>query len=116
MNADDRVLVGIAAAAAFAAGLLAVAQHSSCTSAGYELAVAQREGTELRLAASQQERRVTALSTAQAASARIAPMKLTTLRYPKTWNVVNAATVTSCAAASAAASMSVAPRAAGTPR
>jgi hypothetical protein len=94
---DDGVLVGIAAAAAFAAGLLAVAQHAYCTSAGYQLAVARRAGLELRRSAHQAERCVTALSTAQAATARAAAMKLTTLKYPKNWNVVNASTLRACA-------------------
>lgn len=94
---DEGVLVGIAVAAAFAAGLLAVAQHASCTSAGYELAVARRAGLELRRSAAAAERRVTALSTPQAATARAAAMKLTALKYPKSWNVVNAATLRACA-------------------
>jgi hypothetical protein len=98
---DDRVLVGIAAAAAFAAGLLAVAQHAGNTTAGYESAVAQREGQELKRRCDQIERHVAALSTAQAATARVAAMKLTSLKYPKTWNVVSSATLRSCTAAAA---------------
>lgn len=98
---DDGVLLGIAAAAAFAAGLLAVAQHAYCTSAGYELAVARRAGLELRRSADEAERNVTRLSTAQAATARAPSMKLTALKYPKTWNVVNAATLRACATAPA---------------
>jgi hypothetical protein len=100
-SGDDRVLVGIAAAAAFAAGLVAVAQHADCTTAGYRSAVAQREGIELRRQCDQIERRVAAMSTAQAATARIVPMKLTSLKYPKTWNVVSPATPRSCAIADA---------------
>ena len=98
---DDRVLVGIAAIAAFAAGLVAVAQHADCTTAGYESAVAQREGVELRRQCDQIERRVAILSTVQAATARVAAMKLTSLKYPKTWNVVRPATLRSCAVADA---------------
>ena len=100
-SGDDRVLVGIAAAAAFAAGLVAVAQHADCTTAGYQSAVVQREGLELRRQCDQVERHVAALSTAQAATARIAAMKLTSLKYPKTWNVVSPATLRSCAIADA---------------
>jgi len=100
---DDRVLVGIAAAAAFAAGLVAVAQHADCTTAGYESAVAQREGLELRRQCDQVERHVAILSTVQAATARVAAMKLTSLKYPKTWNVVSPATLRSCAVADALA-------------
>lgn len=94
---DESVLVGIAAAAAFAAGLLAVAQHAYCTSAGYQLAVVRRAGLELGRSAAQAELRVTWLSTAQAATTRAASMKLTALKYPKNWNIVNAATLRACA-------------------
>lgn len=92
----DGVLVGVAAVAAFAAGLFAVAQHACCTSAGYQLAVAQREGEELHRAAEQAERRVAQLSTVTAATARATPMKLTRLTYPRSWNIVNAATLRAC--------------------
>jgi hypothetical protein len=94
MNArhgGDGVLVGIAAVAAFSAGLIAVSQHADCTTAGYRLAVAQRENLELRRGVDQVARRVDALRTPQAAMARAAAMKLSTLKYPKTWNVVSAA-------------------------
>ncbi len=94
---DEGVLVGIAATAAFAAGLLAVAQHAHCTSTGYQLAVARRAGLELRRSAAEAELRVTRLTTPQAATARAAAMKLTALKYPKSWNVVNAATLRACA-------------------
>jgi hypothetical protein len=100
-DGGDRVLVGIAAAAAFAAGLVAVAQHADCTAAGYRTAVAEREGLELRRQCDQAERRVAALSTAQSATSRVAPMKLNSLKYPKTWNVVSPATLRSCAVADA---------------
>jgi hypothetical protein len=96
MNAPGRcdgVLVGVAAAAAFAAGLLAVSQHAECTNAGYRLAVAQRENLELRRGVDQVGRRVDALRTPQAAMARAASMKLSALKYPKTWNVVCAASM-----------------------
>jgi hypothetical protein len=96
---DDRVLVGLAVLAAFAAGLVAVAQHASCTSAGYQLAVAQRECVELRRSLAQAERGVTRLETLPAASSRATPMKLASLRYPKTWNVVSSATLRSLASA-----------------
>ena len=96
---DDGVLIGIAMAAAFAAGLIAVAQHAGRTSAGYQLAIAEREGIELRRVADQAQRRVSSLRTPQAATARVAPMKLTALKYPNKWNVANAATIRSCAAA-----------------
>jgi len=89
----DGVLVGLAAVAAFVAGLLAVSQHAECTAAGYRLAVAQREHLELSRAVDQIERRVDALRTPQAATARAATMKLASLKYPKTWNVVNATTI-----------------------
>jgi hypothetical protein len=93
---DDGVLVGVAVAAAFAAGLVAIAQHACCTTAGYQLAVAQREGEELQRAAEQAERRVAQLSTVTAATARAAPMKLTRLSYPRSWNIVNAGTLRAC--------------------
>jgi len=95
-KADDGVLVGVAVVAAFAAGLVAIAQHAYCTSAGYQLAVAQREGQELSRAAEQAERRVAQLSTVTAATARATPMKLTRLTYPRSWNIVNAGTLRSC--------------------
>jgi hypothetical protein len=98
----DGVLVAIGAASAFAAGLLAVTAHADCTTAGYELAVARREAVILRQTADAAERRVAELSTMQAATARAAAMKLTRLRYPKTWNVVSAATLRACADAPAA--------------
>jgi hypothetical protein len=96
MNAPhpgDGVLVGVAAIAAFSAGLLAVAQHADCTTAGYRLAVAQRENLELRRGVDQVARRVDALLTPQAAMTRAAAMKLTSLKYPKTWNVASASTI-----------------------
>jgi hypothetical protein len=108
---DEAVLVGIAATAAFAAGLLAVAQHAYCTSAGYQLAVARRAGIELRRSAAEAELRVTRLSTPQAATARAAAMKLTALKYPKSWNVVNAATLRACAVPADAAVAAAAPKA-----
>lgn len=108
-RSDDGVLVGIAAVAAFAAGLLAVAQHAYCTSAGYRLAVARRAGLELTRCADEAERQVTKLSTAQAATARAASMKLTALKYPKTWNVVNAATLRACADPANSAAVAAAP-------
>ena len=89
----DGVLVGVAAVAAFAAGLIAVAQHADCTSAGYKLAVAQRGNLELRRGVDQLARRVDVLKTPQAATARAAAMKLASLKYPKTWNVVAATTI-----------------------
>ena len=92
----DGVLVGVAVVAAFAAGLVAIAQHAYCTSAGYQLAVAQREGQELSRVADQAERRVAQLSTVTAATARVTPMKLTRLTYPRTWNIVNAGTLRAC--------------------
>ncbi len=94
----DGVLVGSAALAAFAAGIVAVSQHADCTSAGYRLAVADRENVELRRGVEQAERRVEALRTPQAATARAAAMKLASLKYPKTWNVVCAASVEHAAA------------------
>jgi hypothetical protein len=100
MNAPGRgdgVLVGVAAIAAFSAGLIAVSQHADCTTAGYRLAVAQRENLELRRGVDQVARRVDALQTPQAAIARAASMKLTSLKYPKTWNVVTAAAIGRCA-------------------
>ena len=96
MNAPgprDGVLVGVAAIAAFSAGLIAVAQHADCTTAGYRLAVSQRENLELRRGVDQVARRVDALRTPQAAMARAAAMKLTSLKYPKTWNVASASTI-----------------------
>ena len=96
---DDGVLVGVAAAAALAAGLMAVAQHANCTSVGYELAVAERENLELSRGVERIERRASALRTPQAATARAAAMKLSALKYPKTWNVVTSATVASCVVA-----------------
>jgi hypothetical protein len=96
MREVDGVLVGVAVAAAFAACLVSVAQHACCTSAGYQLAVAQREALELRRAEEQAERRVAQLSTVTAATARATPMKLTRLTYPRTWNIVNAGTLRAC--------------------
>ena len=93
---DDGVLVSVAVAAAFAAGLVAVAQHAYCTSAGYQLAVAQREGEELHRTAEQAERRVAQLSTVTAATARATPMKLTRLMYPRSWNIVNSGPLRAC--------------------
>lgn len=103
MTGDERVLIGIAVGAAFAAGLMAVAQHANCTTAGYDLAVAQRENLELRRTAAELDRRVSSLSTPQAAVARAAAMKLTNLKYPKTWNIVRGATVRAVAASPVAA-------------
>ncbi len=100
---NDGALIGIAAAAAFAAGLIAVSQHAECTSAGYRLAVAQRENLELRRSADVLARRVDGLRTPQAATARAASMKLASLKYPKTWNVVHAATIERAATAAVAA-------------
>ena len=95
-NGGDGVLVGVAVVAAFAAGLVAIAQHACGTSAGYQLAVAQREGQELSRAAEQAERRVAQLSTVTAATARANSMKLTRLAYPRSWNIVNASTLRAC--------------------
>jgi len=101
--------VGVAAVAAFAAGLVAIAQHAYCTSAGYQLAVAQREGQELRREEEQAERRVAQLSTITAATARATPMKLTRLSYPRNWNIVNAATLRACLGGGAPAAAAHAP-------
>jgi len=100
------MLIGLAAAATFAAGLAAVAQHANATSAGYELAVAQREHVELARIAARAEQRLSRLSTPQAAMARAqapAMKQLASLKWPKSWNVVRAATLEACAAAPAAA-------------
>jgi hypothetical protein len=109
----DGVLVGLAAAASLAAGLLAVAQHADCTSVGYQLAVAERERMELRRELGRWERRVAELRTPSAATARATSMKLASLKYPKTWNVVSAATVRACADAAVTAAK---PAAKETPR
>jgi len=100
MNAPapgDGVLLGVAAVAAFASGLLAVSHHAECTTAGYRLAVARRENIELRRGVDELARRVDALRTPQAATARAAAMKLTSLKYPKTWNVASATVIRSFA-------------------
>jgi hypothetical protein len=116
-NACDGALVGLAAAAALAAGLLAVSQHADHTTLGYQLAVAERERLELRRGVEQWERRVAALRTPLAASARAPSMKLAALKYPKTWNVVSAATLRSCADAAPVSAAPVVPAAAkGAPR
>lgn len=57
----DGPLVALAAAAAFAAAILAIRQHSETTSLGYRLAAAQREGEVLAREAARAERRVAAL-------------------------------------------------------
>jgi hypothetical protein len=103
------VLVGLAAAATFAAGLIAVAQHANTTSAGYQLAVLERENLELSRIASQGERRVAELSTAPSARARgqsPAMKKLASLKWPKSWNVVRSETLAACASDVSAASAS----------
>lgn len=108
---DDRILIGLAVAAAFAAGLVAVEQHCACTAAGYQLAVASRENLELRRASDEAERRVAYLRTPQAAMARMGPMKLPKLEYPKRWNIVTSRTL--LAASSGPAPLAAAPSAGG---
>ncbi len=91
-TSNDRTLLVVAVAAALAAGLCAVDQHASCTTAGYALAVAQREGEECRRMADAAERRVAAARTTQATMARAKDMKIP-LDWPRTWNVVRASTL-----------------------
>ena len=110
-SGDDRILLGLAVAAAFAAGLVAVEQHCSCTAAGYQLAVASRENLELRRACDEAERHVSRLRTPQAALARLAPMKLPKLDYPKRWNIVSSRTL--LAASSGPAPLAAVPAAGG---
>jgi hypothetical protein len=71
--ADDRPdgpLLALAAAAAFAAAILAIRQHSETTSLGYALAAAQREAEVLEREAARAERRVSALRSPGAVLAR----------------------------------------------
>jgi hypothetical protein len=105
----DGVLVGVAAVAAFVAGLFAVSNHAECTNAGYRLAVAKRENMELRREVDQAARRVSALRTPQAATARAASMKLASLKYPKTWNVASSSVVQRCALDAASSGVSAVP-------
>jgi hypothetical protein len=66
----DGPLLGLAAAAAFAAAILAIRQHSGTTSLGYRLAAAEREGEVLQREVARAERRVAALRAPNAVLAR----------------------------------------------
>lgn len=66
----DVPLLGLAAAAAFAASLLAIAQHSENTAFGYRLAASQAEGEALAREAARLERRVASLRSPVAVLAR----------------------------------------------
>ena len=90
-------LLGISFAAALGAGLLAVDEHAATTGAGYRLAVALREGEELRRMADAAGRRATRLAAPQAALARAAAGRPAKLAWPTRWNVVRAATLEACA-------------------
>ncbi len=86
-------LVGLAVGLAFVVAVAAVGQHDACTDAGYQLAVAQREGIELRRICARVEQRVATLRSPASAIARAQKWQLG-LAYPRTWNVVSASTRT----------------------
>jgi hypothetical protein len=75
MTRDARSLV-LAVAAAFASGLLAIAEHAEKVEQGYLLAAARAEGEVLRREAMHAERRVALLRLPRVASERALAMKL----------------------------------------
>jgi hypothetical protein len=66
----------LSVAAAFAAGLLAIAEHAEKVEQGYRLAAARAEGEVLRREAMHAERKVALLRLPRAAAERATAMKL----------------------------------------